>query len=109
MPHIPSIEPTILLEEMARTGAFQPNHRDPFHYQCGYLTGSEKWTGQMERVLVVDNEVQYKAPASGDCRDMINLNIVMLLVRYCHLYTSTYAASLEEEDEEEEKLPLLAG
>ena len=96
----------IPLEEMARTGAFQSNYRDPFHYQCGYLTGSESWAGQMERVLVVDNEVQYKSPASGDCRDMINLNIVMLLVRYCHLYTSTYAASL---DEDEEKEPMLAG
>lgn len=59
------------LSEMADTSIFQRNKEDNMHYQCSFLTTVE------ERVTS-----SFKAPPSGDCRDMINLNNVMILVHF---------------------------
>lgn len=72
----------IPLDAMTANGAFQMNREDSMHFQCSYLSRQDGWKGWMERVAVVNNEIQFKAPASGDCRDMVNLNVVMLLVNY---------------------------
>eukprot|EP01036_Dinobryon_divergens_P029351 gene29351-38430_t len=72
----------IPLDAMAANGAFHMNREDSMHFQCSYLSRQDGWNGWMERVAVVNNEIQFKAPASGDCRDMVNLNVVMLLVNY---------------------------
>jgi hypothetical protein len=72
----------IPLVAMAANGDFQMNREDSMHFQCSYLSRQDGWNGWMERVAVVNNEIQFKAPASGDCRDMVNLNVIMLLVNY---------------------------
>eukprot|EP01035_Chromulina_nebulosa_P024461 gene24461-31852_t len=72
----------IPLDAMTADGAFQMNREDSMHFQCSYLSRQDGWNGWMERVAVVNNEIQFKAPASGDCRDMVNLNGIMLLVNY---------------------------
>ena len=79
----------IPLDAMARDGAFHMNREDSMHFQCSYLSRRDGWNGWMERVAVLNNEIQFKAPASGDCRDMVNLNVLMLLVNYCTTNATT--------------------
>lgn len=56
------------LSEMANTLVFRKNVLDDLHFQCSFMTLSHKQ---------VDYNI--KMPANGDCRDIINLNIVMML------------------------------
>ena len=51
-------------------GTFQPNFEDHIHYQCSYRV-------QLGSPIELDN---YKAPKSGDCRDLFNLNLVYILL-----------------------------
>lgn len=78
----------IPLADMANTHAFETNLGDPFHFQCGYLSRDNEWRGYLQPVLLTKNEIQYKAPSSGDCRDMVNLNCIMLLI-FLHRFLQT--------------------
>ena len=85
----------IPLDEMARSGAFHKNREDGMHFQCSYLSIKDGWKGWIDPVAVLRNEIQFKAPASGDCRDMVNLNAVMLLAHFCTMnFTTATRASL---------------
>ena len=56
------------LSEMANTHVFGKNVLDDIHFQCAFTAQSH--------IQVKDN---VKMPASGDCRDMMNWNIIMML------------------------------
>ena len=58
------------LQEMAETKVFLKNFEDDTHFQCGFL----------QRYSITTGLLEYKAPANGDCRDWMNLNLVMMLV-----------------------------
>ena len=59
------------LSEMADTHVFGKNVLDDLHFQCSFMSLSDKQ---------VDYNI--KMPASGDCRDIMNLNVVMMLTYY---------------------------
>ena len=61
------------LAEMAETQVFLRNKEDGMHFQCSSPDGPVK---------VVKDEPTFKAPSNKDCRDMINLNLVMILAHY---------------------------
>ena len=62
------------LEEMSNKNVFFRNDMDGTHFQCGFIHHwGEQSTGE------------YKTPISLDCRDMMNLNIVMMLVHHLHM------------------------
>jgi hypothetical protein len=58
------------MEEMTRDRAFLRNSEDNMHFQCGFEV---RFPGQVTW--------KYKAPATGDCRDFVSLNEVMIIVR----------------------------
>jgi hypothetical protein len=76
----------IPLNEMTAANAFQTNDQDPYHFQCAYLSERVNWAGWMAPVAVNANEAKFKSPQSGDCRDMINLNIAMLIAYHRMVY-----------------------
>ena len=59
------------MSQLFMTHAFGRNRRDSLHFQCGFLAH-------------IDENVTYayKAPANGDCRDLMNLNMVFLVGKY---------------------------
>lgn len=59
------------MSQLFMTHAFGRNRRDSLHFQCGFLAQ-------------IDENVTYayKTPANGDCRDLMNLNMVFLVGRY---------------------------
>ena len=59
------------LAEMAETFIFQTNIMDGIHFQCGFLQLLHK---QVHPLM--------KMPASGDCRDRMNLNLIWMTVYY---------------------------
>eukprot|EP01036_Dinobryon_divergens_P027630 gene27630-36436_t len=61
------------LAEMADTQVFLRNQEDNMHFQCSARDGP---------VQIVDGEPEFKAPANKDCRDMANLNMVMILAHF---------------------------
>lgn len=61
------------LAEMAATEVFQRNAEDNMHFQCSVVEGPAK---------VSNGELIFKAPPDKDCRDRVNLNLVMLLAHF---------------------------
>lgn len=75
----------IPLNEMTEDGkSFQTNENDPYHFQCAYLGASNRWIGWLEPVAILDNQAHYKSPRTGDCRDLVNLNIAMIIAYHYH-------------------------
>ena len=62
------------LEEMSRKNVFLRNEEDGTHFQCGMI---HHWGEQASG--------EFKSPVTKDCRDMVNLNLVMLIVHYLNL------------------------
>ena len=62
------------LEEMSLKKVFFRNEEDGTHFQCGMI---HMWGEQASG--------EFKSPTSKDCRDMMNLNLVMMLVHYLNL------------------------
>jgi hypothetical protein len=62
------------LEEMSRKNVFLRNEEDGTHFQCGMI---HHWGEQASG--------EFKSPVTKDCRDMVNLNAVMLIVHYLNL------------------------
>jgi len=58
------------LEEMSDTKVYLRNTEDESHFQCGFQT----YLGEADGIL------EYKTPANKDCRDLMNLNLVLMLV-----------------------------
>ena len=56
------------LKEMHDANVFERNEEDHMHFQCSFYL-------QVEAGKV-------KMPRTGDCRDMINLNLLMIIVNY---------------------------
>ena len=62
------------LAEMADTQVFLRNQEDnDMLFQCSARDGP---------VQIIDGEPDFKAPANKDCRDMTNLNLVMILAHF---------------------------
>jgi hypothetical protein len=64
------------LAEMAATEVYLRNAEDGMHFQCSISNG-----GPVE-VNKNMSEVVFRAPPNKDCRDMVNLNLVMILVHF---------------------------
>lgn len=61
------------LAEMAAAGVFQRDAEDDMHFQCSAPAGP---------LDVKRGGLVFKAPRNKDCRDMVNLNLVMLLTHF---------------------------
>ena len=72
------------LQEMSDTKVFLKNAADDTHFQCGFL----------EKFLKHNSLVDYKSPADGDCRDWMNLNLVMMLVHMSQVGLHTRKSEL---------------
>ena len=72
------------LQEMSDTKVFLKNAADDTHFQCGFL----------EKFLKHNSLVDYKSPADGDCRDWMNLNLVMMLVHISQVGLHTRKSEL---------------
>ena len=60
-------------DRMAASNVFALNTVDNWHYQCSYLN---LWPQA--------NDGRFKTPASGDCRDLFNLNLVNIILGHAH-------------------------
>jgi hypothetical protein len=57
-------------EAMANTSAYTTNTADQKHYMCAFLK-------HLEYKIILND---FKTPASGDCRDIFNYNLVQILL-----------------------------
>ena len=70
------------LAEMAETKIFLTNIMDGIHFQCGFL-----------KLLQKQVNAEMKMPASGDCRDRMNLNLIWMMIYYLLHQPTSYATS----------------
>ena len=74
-----SQKPHLPLETMFQTQVFRRNEEDNLHFGCTFLTlTAQQLTGGTIR-----------APISGDCRDMINLNMIQMMIHFIYNGTQT--------------------
>lgn len=70
------------LAEMAATKVYLRNAEDNMHFQCSLTDGPLVLNEDLSDLL-------FRAPRNKDCRDMVNLNLVMILVHFReHLYSA---------------------
>lgn len=69
------------LAEMARTETFQRTVQDNgLHFQCSFQGLLQD--GSFYYSSGTNKQLQVKAPANKDCRDMVNLNLAMLIAHF---------------------------